>query len=124
MKKLRISLIFSKLVVNKPLITIIALMHNFIIKFGKILDIFKEFAGNRVNEFGNVPRRGVVPKFSDLEVLALSATAEVLRKAAKGTLHPHRGQSVGSYNPAICQFRQSSENWSSEIRINLIHPTG
>ena len=26
---------------------------------------------------GNVPRRGVVPRFSDLEVLALSATAEV-----------------------------------------------
>ena len=77
MKKLHISLIFSKLVVTKPLITIIALMHNFIVKFGKILDIFKEFAGNRVNDLGNVPRRGAVPKFSDLEVLALSATAEV-----------------------------------------------
>lgn len=68
---------FSKLVVVKPLIAIIALMHNFIVKFGKILDIFKEFAGNRVNNLGNVPRRGVVPRFSDLEVLALSATAEV-----------------------------------------------
>lgn len=66
MKKLRILLIFSKLVVTKPLITIIALMHNFIVKFGKILDIFKKFAGNRVNELGNVPRCGVVPKFSDL----------------------------------------------------------
>lgn len=77
MKKLRISLIFSKLVVTKPLITIISHMHNFIVKFGKILGIYKEFAGNRVNELGNVPRRGVVPKFSDLEVIALSATAEV-----------------------------------------------
>lgn len=77
MKKLHISLIFSKLVVTKPLITIIAHMHNFIVKFGKILGIYKEFAGNRVNELGNVPRRGVVPKFSDLEVIALSATAEV-----------------------------------------------
>ena len=81
MKKLHISLIFSKLVATKPLITIITLMHNFIVKFGKILDIFKEFAGNRVNDLGNVPgnvpRRGVVPRFSDLEVLALSATAEV-----------------------------------------------
>lgn len=70
-------LIFSKLVVVKPLVAIIALMHNFIVKFGKILDIFKEFAGNRVNNLGNVPRRGVVPRFSDLEVLALSATVEV-----------------------------------------------
>ena len=77
MKKLHISLIFSKLVATKPLITIITLMHNFIVKFGKILDIFKEFAGNRVNDLGNVPRRGVAPRFSDLEVLALSATAEV-----------------------------------------------
>ena len=74
MKKLHISLIFSKLVVTKPLITIIALMHNFIVKFGKILDIYKKFAGNRVNVLGNVPRRGVVPKFSDLEVIALSAS--------------------------------------------------
>ena len=56
MKKLHISLIFSKLVVTKPLITIITLMHNFIVKFGKILDIFKEFAGNRVNDLGNVPQ--------------------------------------------------------------------
>ena len=56
MKRLHISLIFSKLVVTKPLITIITLMHNFIVKFGKILDIFKEFAGNRVNDLGNVPQ--------------------------------------------------------------------
>ena len=62
MKKLHISLMFSKLVVTKPLIAIIALMHNFIVKFGKILDIFKKFAGNRVNDLGNAPRRGVVPK--------------------------------------------------------------
>lgn len=31
MKKLRMSLIFSKLVVSNPLITNIALMHNFIV---------------------------------------------------------------------------------------------
>ncbi len=29
-----------------------------------------------VNENGNVPRRGVVPRFSDLEVIALAMTAE------------------------------------------------
>lgn len=76
MKKLRISQIFSKLVVTKPLGTKSVHMHNFITKFVKILDIFKKFAGNRVNELGNLPRPGVVPKFSDLEVIALSATAE------------------------------------------------
>ena len=72
------SLIFSTLVVSNPLSTIIIDMHNFVAKFGKILEICKQFAGNLVNEKGNVPRRGVVPTFSDLEVVALSITAEAL----------------------------------------------
>ena len=54
-------------------------MHNFYAKYVKILDICKHFSKNLVNELGNVPRRGVVPKFSDLEVIALSLTAESLR---------------------------------------------
>lgn len=47
-------------------------------KFGKFLEICNKFAGNHVNEKGNVPRCGVVPTFSDLEVVALSITAEAL----------------------------------------------
>ncbi len=43
MEKLYISLMFSKLVVTKPLITIITLMHNFIVKFAQILEIYKNF---------------------------------------------------------------------------------
>ena len=76
LKKLHMSLIFSTLVVSNPLSTIIIDMHNFVAKFGKILEICKQFAGNRVNEKGNNPRRGVVPIFSDIEVVALSITAE------------------------------------------------
>ncbi len=71
MKKLHTSLIFSNLMVTKPLNTIYLLMRNFITNFVRILGICKDFAGNRVNELGNVPRCGVVPKFSDLEVIAL-----------------------------------------------------
>ncbi len=78
LKKLHISLIFSNLVVSKQLSTIIVDMRNFFTKFGKILEICKKFAENQVNEKGNVPRRGVVPTFSDLEVVALSITAEAL----------------------------------------------
>ena len=59
-----------------PLNTIYLLMRNFIANFVRILEICKDFAGNRVNELGNVPRCGVVPKFSDLEVIALGITAE------------------------------------------------
>lgn len=76
MKKLHILLIFSNLMVPKSLNTIYLLMRNFMAKFAKILEICKDFAGNRVNELGNVTRCGVVPKFSDLEVIALGITAE------------------------------------------------
>ena len=53
-------------------------MRNLYANFGKILDICKEFSKNLVTERGNLPRRGVVPRFSDLEVIALSLTAEKL----------------------------------------------
>ena len=43
--------------------------------FVKILDVCKIFSANLVNELGNMPRPGVVPKFSDLEVIALNLTA-------------------------------------------------
>lgn len=76
MKKLHILLMFSNLMVTKPLNTIYLLMRNFITNFVRILGTCKDFAGNRVNELGNVPRCGVVPKFSDLEVIALGITAE------------------------------------------------
>lgn len=76
MKKLHKLQIISKLVVVKLLRTIALLMRNFIANFVRILGICKDFAGNRVNELGNMPRCGVVPKFSDLEVIALGITAE------------------------------------------------
>lgn len=76
MEKLHNSQIISKLVATKLLRTITLLMRNFIANFVRILRIYKDFAGNRVNEFGNIPRCGVVPKFSDLEVIALGITAE------------------------------------------------
>lgn len=76
MKKLHNLRIIIKLVVTTPLTTIALLMRNFIANEVRILGICKDFAGNRVNEHGNVPRCGVVPKFSDLEVIALGITAE------------------------------------------------
>ena len=73
-KKSYISLIFSNSVVFKTLRN--HRMNNLYAKFIKILEICKQFSENLVNESGNVPRRGPVPKFSDLEVVALSLTAE------------------------------------------------
>lgn len=56
-KRLYISLVFSCLVVSKQLSTIIVDMRNFVAKFRKILEICKIFAGNQVDERGNVTRR-------------------------------------------------------------------
>ena len=70
-KKLCILLIFSKLKVTKLLIDKYR-MHNLYAIFAKLL------AGNLVNESGNVPRRGFVPKFSDLEVVALNMASEAV----------------------------------------------
>ena len=41
------------------------MMYDFCAKCEKNLDICKQFSKNRVNEFGNIYRRGVVTKFSD-----------------------------------------------------------
>lgn len=117
MEKLYISLIFSKLVVTKPLITIIALMHNFIVKFGKILDIFKEFAGNRVNSLGNVPRRGVVPKFSDLEVMALSTTAEIFGIDSENYLFHRLNIECGTDIPNLITRRQYNQRRKQTYRL-------
>ena len=78
-KMLYISLIFSNLVVIKKLSSNHR-MYNLYTKFVKILEICKQFSENLVNESGNVPRSGPVPKFSDLEVVALSLTAETEAK--------------------------------------------
>ena len=70
-------MIFSKLKVTKLLIDQYR-MHNLYAIFAKLLNICKQIAGNLVNESGNVPRRGVVPKFSDLEVVALNMASEAV----------------------------------------------
>lgn len=49
-------------------------MHNLYTIFANFLNICKQLAGDLVSESGNVPRRGVVPRFSDLEILALNMT--------------------------------------------------
>ncbi len=53
-------------------------MHNLHANFVKILEVCKKFSYGLVNDLGNIPRRGVVPRFSDLEVIALSLTGEHL----------------------------------------------
>ena len=74
-KKLHIPLTFSDLVELKTSSSTHR-KYSLHTKFVKILEIHKHFSENLVNESGNVPRRGHVPKSSDLEVVALSLTEE------------------------------------------------
>lgn len=53
-------------------------MHNIRTNFIKILEVIKDIIGEEVNEKGNYLRPGTKPKFSDIEVIALSLTAECL----------------------------------------------
>lgn len=53
-------------------------MHNIRTNFTKILEVIKDIIGDEINEKGNYLRRCTKPKFSDIEVIALSLTAECL----------------------------------------------
>ena len=69
--KLCILLIFKKLKVIIRLINKYH-MHNLCAIFAKFLNICKQITGNLVNESGNVPRRGVVPILSNIEIVAVN----------------------------------------------------
>ena len=74
-------------------------MYNLYTKFVKVLEICKQFSENLVNELSNVPRRGPVPKFSYLEVVALSLTAETESIDSKKWLFDYKLQ---EYKSNIC----------------------
>ncbi|WP_231725631.1 hypothetical protein [Prevotella sp. DNF00663] len=90
----------------KLLSTIIISMRNFITNFYRILNICKEFAGNRVNNLGNVSRRGVVPKFSDLEVIALGITAEAFHVDSENYLFYRLHKECGKELPNLISRRR------------------
>jgi hypothetical protein len=50
-------------------------MYNFVAKFGKKVEICKQFAEKFANSNGNVTCCGFVSRFPNLEVIALSITA-------------------------------------------------
>ena len=109
LKKLHISLILSTLVVSNHISSIIVDMRNFVTKFRKILEICKKFAGNQVNESGNVTRCGVVPTFSDLEVVALSITAEALSIDSENYLFKRLNAECPDAIPNLISRRQYNQ---------------
>ena len=84
-------------------------MYNFVAKFGKIIEICKQFAGNLVNSNGNVTRCGVVPKFSDLEVIALSITAEAFSIDSENYLFNRLNKECPNAIPNLITRRQFNQ---------------
>ncbi len=84
-------------------------MYNLHAKFAKILEICKQFSQNLVNEDGNVVRPGPVPKFSDLEVVALSLTAEAEGIDSEKWLFDNKLQEYKDSFPNIISRRQFND---------------
>ena len=84
-------------------------MYKLYTKFVKILEICKQFSENLVNESGNVPRRGPVPKFSDLEVVALSLTAETESIDSEKWLFDYKLQEYKDCIPNLISRRQFND---------------
>jgi len=83
-------------------------MYNLYAIFAKYLEICKSFSGNLVNETGNIRRRGVIPKFSDLEVIALSLTAETMSIDSENYLFIQLAQYKSSF-PNMISRRQFND---------------
>lgn len=99
-------------------------MHNLKAKFNKILEQITPFAQKMVNSRGNIPRRGVVPKFSDLEVVALSMTAEALSIDSENLLFHHLHENRSEFPNLIsrCQYNQRRKylsDFTNAIRYNI-----
>jgi len=99
-EKLCISKIISNLVVFKTL-SINIRMHNLYANFVKIFEICKRLSKDLVNERGNIPRRGVIPRFSDIEVVALSITSEAMSIDSESLLFAKLGEYRNEFSNLI-----------------------
>lgn len=90
-------------------------MHNLFTKYVKILEICKKFSNNLVNDKGNIPRRGPVPKFSDLEVVALSLAAESESIDSENCLFESKLNEYRSNIPNLISRRQFNDRRKSTI---------
>ena len=84
-------------------------MHNLYTKFVKILGICKQFSSNLVNAQGNVSRRGPIPKFSDLEVVALSLASESEGIDSENWLFDYKLQEYKEMMPNLISRRQFND---------------
>jgi hypothetical protein len=84
-------------------------MCNLYTKFVKFLEICKEFSKDLVTESGNVRRPGPVPRFSDLEVIALSMDAEAEEIDSENWLFETKLKECRSSIPNLISRRQFND---------------
>ena len=92
-------------------------MRNLITNFRKILGICKQFAGDQVNEKGNVARCGFVPTFSDLEVIALSITAEAFSIDSENYLFKRLNAECPEAIPNLITRRQYNQRRKKTMQL-------
>lgn len=113
-KKSCILLVFSNLRLrNKNHIP----MHNLKVNFDKILNICKLNSEGLVNELGNIPRPGPVPKFSDLAVISLSMMAEALGIDSENLLFSKLNAEYKDDFPNIISRRQYNDRRKSLFHL-------
>jgi len=74
-----------------------------------MFDICNIFGKKFTNDNGNIPRRGVVPKFSDLEVVALNLTAEALSIDSENLLFNKLNSDYKADFPNLISRRQYND---------------
>ena len=84
-------------------------MCNLYTKFVKFLEICKEFSEDLVTEAGNVRHPGPVPRFSDLEVIALSMAAEAEEIESENWLFEAKLKECRSSIPNLISRRQFND---------------
>lgn len=88
-------------------------MHNLKTNFDKMLDICKQIGKEYTNESGNIPRCGVIPRFSDLEIIALSLTAESLSIDSENLLFSKLSTDYKNDFPTLISRRQYNDRRKS-----------
>ena len=111
-KKLHILQIISNLVVpNIKLFNLV--MCNLYTKFVKFLEISKQFSNDLVTTQGNIRRPGPVPRFSDLEVIALSMAAEAEGIDSENWLFEAKLKTCSTRMPNLISRRQFNDRRKS-----------
>ena len=107
-QKLHISKIFSNL--ERLIFKLYNLvMCNLYTKFVNFLEICKKFSNDLVTDAGNICRPGPVPRFSDLEVIALSMAAEAEGIDSENWLFEARLKECRSSIPNLISRRQFND---------------